>query len=243
MSKHLKFFLGHLIFSFIIATVILSLIFFIWYPIPLATAVDVTHIFSIVLTIDIIIGPLLGWLIYKEGKKNLKFDLTIIIFIQVLALSYGVYSIEQGRPVWIAYNVDRFELIRNNEIIKNNIKYALPQYQQPSWLQPQYVAVEFAKDSKQRNDDMFSEVIERISLAQKPERYIDFIQAKHQIQKRAKNLNELKKYNNEKQVSDLLAKYPQANGFVPLKANAVDMTVLVNKKTGEVVKIVNLRPW
>ncbi len=31
--------------------------------------------------------------------------------------------------------------------------------------------------------------------------------------------------------------------FVPLKANAVDMTVLINKEKGEVVKIVDLRPW
>jgi hypothetical protein len=40
-----------------------------------------------------------------------------------------------------------------------------------------------------------------------------------------------------------LKQYPQANAFVPLKANAVDMTVLINKEKGEVVKIVDLRPW
>ena len=28
-----------------------------------------------------------------------------------------------------------------------------------------------------------------------------------------------------------------------LKANVVDMTVLINKEKGEVVKIVDLRPW
>ena len=53
----------------------------------------------------------------------------------------------------------------------------------------------------------------------------------------------LKQYNNVKQVDSILSKYPQATSFVPLKANAVDMTVLINKDKGEVVKIVDLRPW
>ena len=44
-------------------------------------------------------------------------------------------------------------------------------------------------------------------------------------------------------VKKILAKYPQANAYLPLKANAVDMTVLINKDTAEIIKIVDLRPW
>ena len=57
------------------------------------------------LAIDVILGPLLGLLVYKEGKKSLKFDLSVIILIQIAALCYGVFSIEQGRPAWLVYNV------------------------------------------------------------------------------------------------------------------------------------------
>ena len=52
-----------------------------------------------------------------------------------------------------------------------------------------------------------------------------------------------KKYNDSNIVDKVLSKYPQATAFVPLKANALDMTVLINKEKGEVVKIVDLRPW
>lgn len=45
MSKRLKFFLSHLSLSFLIALLAIGLVFFIWYPSPLATAVGVTHIF------------------------------------------------------------------------------------------------------------------------------------------------------------------------------------------------------
>lgn len=243
MSKRLKFFLSHLSISLLIALFVVVLVFFIWYPAPLAIAVGVTHIFLIILAIDIIVGPFLGLVVYKHGKKTLKFDLGVIILLQILALGYGVYSIEQGRPAWIAYNVDRFELVRKNEIITDHIEQALPEFQHPSWFRPKWVGVEFAKDANVRSDDLFAEALGGISIAQKPERYVDFSKTTTQLKKRTKNLKDLNKYNDVQQVERIVSKYPQATGFVPLKANAVDMTVLINKDKGEVVKIVDLRPW
>ncbi len=242
MSKRLKFFLGHLLISFFIALLVIGLVFFIWYPSPLATAVGVTQIFLMMLVIDVIVGPILGLLVYKEGKKSLKFDLTVIILLQLSALFYGIYIIEQGRPAWIVFNVDRFELIRKNEIVDQNVNHAQPQFQQPSWFKPQFVATEFAKNIEQRSDDMFAEVLGGISIAQRPERYVDFIQAKEQIQQRAQKLDLLQQYNKKTDVRKILAKYPQATTFLPLKASVVDMTVLVDQNSN-VIKIVNLRPW
>ena len=242
MSKRLKFFLGHLFISLLIALLVVGLVFFIWYSSPLATAVGVTQIFLMMLVIDVIVGPILGLLVYKEGKKSLKFDLSIIIAIQIVALCYGVYSIEQGRPSWIVFNVDRFELVRKNEIMDQNINQAKPQFQQPSWLKPQFVATEFSKNIEQRNDDMFAEVLGGISIAQRPERYVNFIQAKEQIQQRVQKLDLLQQYNKKNDVEKILAQYPQATAFLPLKASAVDMTVLVDQNSN-VVKIVDLRPW
>lgn len=243
MSKRLKFFLNHLLLSFLVALLVIGLVFFIWYPSPLTTAVGVTHIFLMLLVIDVILGPLLGLLVYKEGKKTLKFDLTVIILIQITALCYGVFSIEQGRPVWLVYNVDRFELVRKNELVDSNIQRPQPQFQQPSWFKPQYVATKFAKDTQQRNDEMFAEVFSGISIAQRPERYVELTQAKNQIQQRALPHKELEQYNSKTEVEKTLAKYPKADAWLPLKANAVDMVVLINKEKAEVIKIVNLRPW
>ncbi|UNT64315.1 type IV pilin accessory protein [Acinetobacter towneri] len=243
MPKRLTFFLGHLAISIIIALMAMGLVFFIWYPSPLASAVGVTQIFLMMLAIDVIVGPLLGWLIYKKGKKTLKFDLSVIILIQIAALCYGVYSIEQGRPAWLVYNVDRFELVRKNELVDTNIQQAQQQFQQPSWFKPQYVATEFAKDTQQRNDEMFAEVFSGISIAQRPERYVELTQAKTQIQQRVLPLKELEQYNSKAEVEKTLAKYPKADAWLPLKANAVDMVVLVNKESASIIKIVDLRPW
>jgi hypothetical protein len=242
MSSRLKFFLIHLAISFVIAFFVIGIVFFVWYPYPLAKAAGVTQLFLMMLTIDVIIGPLLGLIVYKQGKKTLKMDLGVIILLQIAALCYGIYSIEQGRPVWLAYNVDNFQLIRKNEILEDGLQKALPQYQQTSWLKPQYVGVELAKDIQTRNDDTFAEALGGISIAQKPERYVPLDKVKKQIQQHAQNLDALYQFNDKASVEKTLSKYPQATAFVPLKANAVDMTVLI-KETGEVVKIVDLRPW
>ncbi|WP_180160769.1 TfpX/TfpZ family type IV pilin accessory protein [Acinetobacter sp. YH01004] len=242
MSKRLKFFLSHFAISCIIALAVMMLVFFVWYPSPLATAVGVTHIFLMLLAIDVIIGPVLGFIVYKEGKKTLKMDLGVIVLLQLSALAYGIFNIAEGRPVWLAYNIDRFELVRNNDIIEEKIAQALPQYQHPSWGKPQYVAVEFAKDSETRNEDMFAEALGGISLAHKPERYVDISNAKTQVQQRMQPLEVLEQYNEQTVVQAIVKKYPQAIGFVPLKAVNVDMTVLVDAQ-GDVIKIVDLRPW
>lgn len=243
MSKRLKFFFSHLLISFFIALVVVGLVFFVWYPSPLDTAVGVTHIFLMMLAIDVIVGPLLGLLVYKEGKKTLKFDLGVIIAVQISALCYGLYSIEQGRPAWLVFYADRFELVRKNDLLLENIDQAEKQFQQVSWAKPQFATIKDITNKQQQQNDMFTEVMGGISLAQQPERYADFAEAQSKIKQRSKDINELKQYNDIQQVDHILSKYSQATGFFPLKANTVDMTVLINKEKGEVIKIVDLRPW
>lgn len=243
VSKRIKFFLSHLAISVIIALIASSIIFLVWYSEPLAIAVGVMSIVLMMLAIDVVIGPLFTLLVYKEGKKTLKFDLSVIVLIQLSAFLYGFYSIEQGRPVWIVFNVDNFELVRKNEIVNQNINQIKPQFKQPSWLKPRIVATEFSTNIQQRNDDMFAEVFGGISLAQRPERYVNFAKAKKQIQEHALPLKDLEKYNEITKVQKTLIEYPKANAFLPLKANVVDMVVLINKEQAEVIKIVDLRPW
>lgn len=242
-SKRVQFFLWHFFISICISILVLLWIFNVWYPNPLAKATDVVHIFLMLLVIDVILGPILGFVIYKEKKKTLKFDLAIIFLLQFSALIYGLYSISQARPAWIAYNVDRFELIRINDLLEDNIKDADVEFQKPTWLKPKFVGVEISKNIEEKNQNLFEEVLGGISIAQRPERYVDLIVVKPQIQERAQDLMQLKQFNEAAQVESILAKYPTANAWLPLKANAEDMVVLVNKDTAEVVKIVDLRPW
>lgn len=242
MSKQLKFFLIHLGVSICLALMVISLVFLVWYPAPLAKAVGVTHIFLMMLAIDVTLGPILSFIVYKTEKKKFLFDLSIIILVQLSALGYGVYSIAQGRPVWIVYEVDRFQLVCNNDILLQPHLQVRPEYQKLSLTGAKYAAVQLAKESKQQRDDLINAVF-GLNLAQQPDRYVPMDFVKTDIQKHAKNLAELSQYNDKQQVQNILQQYPKANAFVPLQTKAVDMTVLLDKRTAQVVKIVDLRPW
>lgn len=233
MKNKFKFFLSHLALSAILSLIIMAVVFFVWYPFPLASATGVSTIFLMLLAIDMVLGPLLGFFVYKSGKKTLKLDLGIIIILQICAMSYGVFNIFEGRPVWIVYNVDRFDLIRANDIEINS----------NNWFGPKYIAVQLSKNNEQRNTDLFNEVLGGVSITQQPSRYVSLGEVKKEIQSRARNLSELKNYNINVNLDDLAKKYGQADGWLPLKANAKDMVVLVNKKEGNVIQIVDLRPW
>jgi hypothetical protein len=78
----------------------------------------------------------------------------------------------------------------------------------------------------------------RVSLAQHPECYVSFTQAKQQIQQRGQPLNTLEQFNDKTKVQAVLQQYPQASAWVPLKSNSVDMTVLLDQST-QVIKIVD----
>lgn len=243
MSPRIKFFIRHLSVSFIVAALVLGWIFTVWYPAPLAKATGVTYIVLLMIAIDVIVGPVLGFIVYKAHKKTLKFDLAVVILLQLAALSYGVYSLAEGRPVWMAFNGNRFELIRNNELVDtDNANKADNEYYHPSLLGPEYVAVKIAENQIEREQNMFEELQGGISLAQRPERYVAIAEANGRIIETAEGVSDLKNYNSEQAVDSILDSYPNASSYLALKANEVDMTVLLDEK-GNTIEIVDLRPW
>ena len=243
MSPRIKFFIKHLSVSLIVGTLVLGWIFTVWYPLPLAKATGVTNIVLLMLAIDVIIGPILGLIVYKAHKKSLKFDLMVIVLLQLVALSYGIYSLAEGRPVWLAFNGNRFELIRNNELLDVSVDSSVDnEYYHPSLLGPKYVAVKIAENKLEREKNMFDELMGDISLAQRPERYVAIAEANGRIIETAEDISDLKNYNSEQAVDSILDSYPNASSYLGLKANAIDMTVLLDDK-GNTIDIVDLRPW
>lgn len=70
MNPRFQAFALHLAISALIALAVIGLVFFIWYPAPLASATGVTRIFLLLLAVDVILGPSLTLLVNKPGKKR-----------------------------------------------------------------------------------------------------------------------------------------------------------------------------
>lgn len=241
----LKAFSWHLLASLIIAIISLAIVLLVWYPQPLYQATGVGKIFLVMLGIDVVLGPLLTFIVYKPKKKTLKFDLTVIVLLQLTAFTYGFYHIYDGRPAWIVYNVDRFDLVKNNEIDSRKLMEALPEYQSVGSSGPRYIAAVIPIDDREVSQQiLFDEVGYGIAPSQRPELYQPLYEVNDLLVEKAQPVDELYNYNYKVEVEKILSQHPTVNSYLPLKAGALNMVVLIDKTENEkVVEIVDLRPW
>lgn len=103
-----KAFSIHFAISFVIFLILLYFILVQWYPEPLFSTDGGWRVIRIIIGVDLILGPLLTLIVFKAGKAGLKFDLTVIALIQTLALSWGVWTTYNERPVALVYTLDYF---------------------------------------------------------------------------------------------------------------------------------------
>ncbi len=242
-NPRIKAFSIHLLLSACLAIAVVSLVFFIWYPSPLHTAVGVTKIFLMLIAIDLILGPCLTFLVYKQGKKTLTMDLSIICAIQLGALLYGLHAVADGRPAWLVFADDRFQLVRVNEIDERKLGEAQLEYRSPPWTGPKWVSVLAPENADERSDLLFESVFAGIDISQHPELYQSLSLADSAMQEAAKPLALLEKYNAPEAVAAILKMYPNAGAWLPVKTNQKDMVVLLKENNGEVIAIVDARPW
>jgi len=106
----------HLWPSILLLGIIAGLILFVWYPYPFLQFKD-TGKFSLLLVIcGVLIGPVLTWLFYKQGKWGLLFDLVVIVLIQSAAVSWGTRALYLNRPYFMVFTVDRFEVLSVRDV-------------------------------------------------------------------------------------------------------------------------------
>lgn len=124
MTPRIKAFLIHLAISIVVALAAMALVFGLWYPSPLHAALGVTGIFLLLLAVDVVLGPCLTLVVFKPGKKTLVFDLAVIVVLQAAALVYGLYTVAEGRPAWLVFAHDRFDVVRVVDINTEHIDEA-----------------------------------------------------------------------------------------------------------------------
>lgn len=240
LKFRLKAFCYHLAISLSIASVSLYIVFMVWHPAPLAKAVGVTHIFIMMLGIDAVLGPLLTLIVAKKDKKSLKFDLSVIISLQLAAFSYGIYNIAISRPVYIAFDTSRFEVVQANNIPKVSFKEAMPPYNILGWGQPKFVAVKLAENNEQKNNRLFVELQTGVAPSMQPNLYEPLDNQWSVITTKAYSLDNLYQNNTKIAVDKIISKYSTDIMWLPLKAYEQDMVVLIDDKN--IVDIIDLRP-
>lgn len=219
------------------------IVFGVWYPSPLSSALGVTAITLVLLGVDVVIGPLLTFIVYKPSKPSLRFDLSIIVALQLVAFGYGVWILAEGRPVWMVFSVDQFELVQSYQVDQRKIADAKAEYRSQSWSGPLWVAAQRANSVEDRKMILMESLFVGVDIAQRPERYVPLIEQSSEIRKHARPLEDLARYNSAEQLERELKLWPKANAFLPMMARVRPMTVLIDKESAKVIAVVELNPW
>ncbi|WP_193910917.1 TfpX/TfpZ family type IV pilin accessory protein [Cellvibrio polysaccharolyticus] len=235
----------HFLFCLVVALVSVVLVYGYWYPAPLSAMAGITGIFLILLSVDVVLGPLLTFIVGNEKKKSLKFDLSVIVFIQLGAFFYGMYTVFEGRPAWLVFVGDRFELVQAYEVDNKYLDNAQPEFSDISWRGPHWIGAKLPEDAKARDELLFSSVSESIDLPQRSDLYVSYSAVAADISQRAIPLSELISFNIPEVVKSELVKWPSADSYLPIYSGSKDssMTVLLRRETAEVIAIVDLAPW
>jgi hypothetical protein len=245
MKNRFYAFLIHLLLSgLLVAGVAITLVFFVWYPDPLDQAIGVSDIFLLILAVSITMGPMMTFVVYKKGKPGLKFDLFVIVLIQVAALTYGMLTVFEGRPAFIVFNQDRFDAVRWIDLDAKSVKTAElagNQSAQASWLSPRWVAAIESTDRKRAEEILFSAVDGGADWPQLPELFVPLEQVKETMLKKAQPLSALAHLDKN---APALANLPLDRiKFLPLRSKTKDMAVLIDSESAAVIKIIDIDPW
>ena len=113
----------HLAISAVVVGAVLSVVFLIWYPGPTFEIAGAVNPVFVLIGVDLVLGPLLTLIVYKQGKPGLKFDLSFIAAVQLTALIYGSYTLHSERPHFLVFAIDRVTLVALSGIDESSIRY------------------------------------------------------------------------------------------------------------------------
>jgi hypothetical protein len=152
----LKVFGWHLLASLAALTVILGSLYLGWYRWPGWYLADVTQVVLVLASVDLVIGPLLTFVIAAPGKARrvLARDVSVIAAVQLFALAYGTVSLWNGRPLFYAFSENVLQLVQAYDIDPHELALARQQKSElaPHWYSlPRWIWAPLPEDSSEHD--------------------------------------------------------------------------------------------
>lgn len=238
--------LTHLGISVLIAVAVVGLVFLVWYPSPLAAAQGVNKLLLVLIGVDVMIGPLITTIIYVHGKKGLLFDLVVISALQAAALTYGVQAIYGGRPAYVVFNVDRFDVVAVQDVDARSAAKADVEFRPSPW-RPKTLGAKAPTDPEARNQLLFTSLSGGADLPQLPEYFVPLDDMRQEMIQRLHPLGELRELNDIDAAAwqDFVGAFGKTEselGYLPMVANVRDGAVILDARSGEILGIRMLTP-
>jgi hypothetical protein len=235
----------HFLLSTAIASAVLIFMLTAWYPWPLFEAAGGEKLIFILAGVDVTLGPLITLIIFKTGKKGLKFDLTVIALLQSAALAYGTHTVYLARPVYLVFTIDRFDLVTAKDLDPQDLeKVTRAQFKSPPLGRPQYAAAVHPSDPAERTK-ILDTALQGKDLQMYPQYYVPYEQEAQNALKRAKAVSIILERNPEvvRRYLDSAGRSQETVKFLPLRAPSADAAVLLDAVSGMPLEIVLVDPW
>ena len=237
----------HLGISLALAALSALLVFFVWYPYPYREISGGRSLFLLVITVDVIMGPLLTLAVFSAGKSRraLRFDLAIIGVLQLMALVYGLWTVAVARPVHLVFEINRFLVVHAIDVPPDLLKKAPTAFQQLPLTGPTLLSVREFKDNVEKSDVTMA-ALGGVAVGARPDLWQSYGSGKSQILQVARPLAELKtRFPDRVGEIDLAVNSTTAAGraapsvaYVPMIGRSTFWTVLVDASTTKVIAFV-----
>jgi hypothetical protein len=232
----------HLLISAGIAAAVLTLMLAVWYPQPFFEATGGNDLALILIGVDVVLGPLLTLIVYKAGKRGLKFDLVAIAVFQLAALAYGGHVIYLARPAFVVFVKDRFEVASAVELEPERLAEArYAQYRRLPWTGPVLVAGEWPTQRAEQQM-LLDAALAGQDLQHFPRYYAPYAQGRSTILSKAEPIARVRATEPAvgKVIDDWLARSRLREEdvlYLRLRARQAWVAVLIDRKTAEPVKM------
>lgn len=175
--------LFHFTGSLLVAALAAVLVLYVWYPHPYGQLSGGLTLFTILVIVDVVCGPMLTLVLFnpKKPRRELVVDMSLVVFIQLAALVYGMSTVHQARPLFLVHEVDRFRVISMPDFLGSDVSAALealdPSMKPKLFEGPVTVGIRDPRDSDERSSVMFESVAGGRDYSQRPEFYIPYDQS------------------------------------------------------------------
>ena len=234
----------HLGISAAVTGLVLFAMLTLWYPPPLFLAEGGGDLLAILIPVDIVLGPLITLVIFKTGKPGLRRDLGIVAFLQAAALIYGCYVMMQTRPVFIAFSIDQFLVVRASDLDDADIEQAQQTgYGSLSLTGPKTVAVVLPTDKAELGKLLANSLQSGKGLHRMPRLFAPYEAHATEALQRSRPVYLLRKHDMAlaNKIEGLIQQYGLKSAdlsYLPFQTRGGDGLALIDGKTGKLVKLV-----
>lgn len=245
LKEKLKASIVHLIISAIVVGLTLGLIIYFWYPLNYISVTRFIQIATVLICVDLVMGPVLTLVAYNSKKASLKFDLAIIATLQVAALGYGGYTLYQNHPLYVTFNIDRYTIVTAQDAEPEKAQY--DEYKVSKLSSPKLAFAALPETLEAKNKLMLGYLTGEKDLDQRIDLYKPYSQNLDSINAKSMKVNKiLLNAMHDKEVRSFQDKHAEKvkdYTFLPLTGPTDHAILVINGKDGEVVSTIKTDPW